>query len=219
MRVLHFIWQKNILPPARISWRTTSSFYFCKTPPRVSVLLRLAPWHQKSNRVLSSRPPRPSSPSLDTVRSSAAACSLAEGEGPLPLGLPGPAGRRDPRPTRPAPCRLLRLSTLARGTRPRRRSRSRSTNSSPLYTTWTPPLFTSWTSSSAITSCRLHVLTLAHSRRRPRARAPPRPSLCWQVHCQIRWPKTGGAATQVSQASRGRSLVEFFSEKNKLQGN
>jgi hypothetical protein len=71
-------------------------FIFYKTPPRVSVLLRLAPWHQKSNRVLSSRPPRPSSPSLDAVRSSAAACSLVEGGGPMPLGLPGPAGRRDP---------------------------------------------------------------------------------------------------------------------------
>jgi hypothetical protein len=95
-------------------------FYFCKTHPRVSVLLRLAPWHQKSNRVLPSRAPRPSTPSLDVVRSSAAACSLAEGGGPLPLGLP----RRGPSTVPPdSACPLpppplvdpARSSTLARG--------------------------------------------------------------------------------------------------------
>jgi hypothetical protein len=128
-------------------------FTFCKTPPRLSSLLRLGPCHLKSNPVLPvvlpgrrRRPllsldvvavPRcPSTPpSYDPSWRAGSLCclvflgqwggeelpispssspavvavrSLEEGRAPLPLGIPGPVGRRG------SPDRLLHLSHLSR---------------------------------------------------------------------------------------------------------
>jgi hypothetical protein len=111
-------------------------FIFYKTPPRVSVLLRLAPWHQK----IKSRPFQSSSPAVVGSRRHPSTPSVAP---PPPdpsqragaLCLLGSLGQRGGEIPPDSACPLpppplvnpARSSTLARGTRPRRRPRSRST--------------------------------------------------------------------------------------------
>jgi hypothetical protein len=124
-----------------------------RKPPKISILLGFGPSTLKSKSRSSPRPSFPavlaapgcrsSAPSADpaAVRGSDAARgsdsvrSLAEGEGPLPLGLTGPVGSGGA-PARlglpPAACSSRR--PRRGGARPRRRSRS---SSSPLSTFWT----------------------------------------------------------------------------------
>jgi hypothetical protein len=69
-----------------------------------------------------------------------------------------------------------------------------------------------------------HPLALAPSHRRPRARAPPRPSPCLQVHGQVCACKSTAKSGDQKPAAPppkcyGRSLMKFFSEKNKIEGN